>query len=118
MAKLTLKQKAMEHQKIGRIATIVLKKPYVLSSPDTETEVNGETICEFGTSMYCRTGTVLKFDLGFWLMPEYFIQGHLHEIVEVTYDIPGKKSHSIHTKGVFTASVHCISNLAYHANIS
>jgi hypothetical protein len=112
-----LRKKAMEFRKTGRIATVVLPKPFTLGAPTTYTKVDGEEVSHFGDSLYCRTGTVLTFDLGYWIMPDSFVHEHLDEGIEVHYDIPGKKVHSIHTTGTFLASVHCISNLAYHANI-
>lgn len=107
----------MEQMKSNKLCEVKLKKPYVLSAPDKYFRVDGETeeTVEFGPSMYCRTGTVLTFDFGYWMMPSSFIEENLNEGIEVQYDIPGKKIHSRHTTGTFITSVHCISNLVYEA---
>jgi len=107
------KKTDMQKQLTGVMVAIKLPKPYTLTSPDTT--VHSETV--FGESMYFRTGTILTFDSGFWIMPEMFISSNLNEGIEVHYDIPGKKEHSRHTTGYFIATVHCIANLSYHADV-
>ena len=115
MAKKTIS--AMERQKTGNNVLIKLPKPYHLCAPDIYTTVDGEPRVDTGDSLYLRTGTMIEFDAGYWLMPSSFIHENLNESIEVHYDIPGKKIHSIHTSGVFHTSVHCVANIAYHANV-
>ena len=103
---------------LGKKARIVLEKPYTLSSPDTTQVIDGESVSSFGECTYFRTGTVLIFDLSYWEMSDSEILQFLNEDVQVTFDIPGKKVHSIHSIGTFIASVHSISNLRYHAKLS
>jgi hypothetical protein len=117
MAKAKAKVSAMDKQKTGNMVLIKLPKPYHLNAPDLYETIDGEPRVDQGEALYLRTGTVISFDAGYWLMHSSFITENLNEPIEVYYDIPGKKVHSIHTKGMFPATVHCISNLAYHANV-
>jgi hypothetical protein len=121
MAKPKKSLSPMEQMKSNQLCEAKLKKPYTLSAPDIYTENPDDADAnwvEFGASMYCRTGTVLTFDFGYWLMPSSFIQENLNEGLEVHYDIPGKKIHSRHTTGTFITSIHSISNLVYETTVN
>jgi hypothetical protein len=93
----------LKEKLLGTKVEVLLSKPYTLYS-----EEHG--------ALYCRTGTMLKFDSFFWNMYDCDSLKFRDCTCEVEYDIPGKKSHSRHTTGTFTANVNNVRNIIYVAN--
>lgn len=105
----------MELRETGVTCKVILPKPYTFWSPEVHSIVNGEDSYTEGPTLYCKTGTIITFDRGFWMMEHSFVDANLNESVTIHYDMPGNKLHSRHNIGEFVTSVHRISNLIYHA---